>query len=432
MRGGSAYIHGMKLWLPLLLSLFVIAAAPVEEKTAWKAGAASAKITPEKSMWMAGYAARTKPSEGVELDLFAKAFALTDQEGGRFVLVTLDLIGVPRNLRLAVAERAKKEHGIEPANLAINASHTHSGPSMRTTPLTDKDKDDPRAKDAWEYTQKLQTDLGDLVGKALASMQPARLTWNKARCGFAMNRRRDYTLPPEHPNANKAPNPNGPVDHEVPALRIEAPDGTLRATLFGYACHNTSLGFYNWCGDYAGFAQEYLQEHRPGFTALFLMGCGGDQNPYPRRSDVVPGVTDLELSMQHGRSLSNAVEMALVVNPRPVQGQIRAAYEEIKLSYAKPGRADHDYPVQVIKLGNDLTFITLGSEVVVDYSLRFKREIAGDAGVWVAGYSNDYTGYVPSLRVLKEGGYEAAAGWADSVEERIAAKVHDLHQKLSK
>jgi hypothetical protein len=201
--------------------------------------------------------------------------------------------------------------------------------------------------------------------------------------------------------------------------------------MFGYACHNTSLGFYNYCGDYAGFAQQYLQEFRPGFTALFLMGCGADQNPYPRRSDVVPGVTDLELTMQHGRSLSNAVEMALTVNPRPVAGPIRAAYEEIKLDYANAKRESHDYPVQVIKLGNDLTFITLGSEVVVDYSLRFKREFAGAAGIWMAGYSNDYTGYIPSLRVLKEGGYEAAAGWADTIEDRIASKVHELHQKLT-
>lgn len=389
-------------------------------------------MTPQKLLWMAGYAGRKKPAEGKVQDLFAKALALEDEQGNKLVFVTLDLIGVPQLLRHAVAQRAEKEFGLPPAHLVMNASHTHSGPSLRTAPLTDADKDNPKAKDLWEYTQKLQNDIVVLIGKALKEMQPARLTWNKARCGFAMNRRRDYTLPPDHPNANKAPNPEGPVDHEVPALRIEAPDGTLRATLFGYACHNTSLGFYNWCGDYAGFAQEYLQEHRPGFTALFMMGCGGDQNPYPRRSDVVPGVTDLELSMQHGRSLANAVEMALVVNPRPVQGPIRAVYEEIKLSYAKVGRADHDYPVQVIKLGNDLTFITLGSEVVVDYSLRFKREFAGAAGVWVAGYSNDYTGYVPSLRVLKEGGYEAAAGWADSVEERIAAKVHELHQKLSR
>lgn len=398
----------------------------------WKFGTATVAVTPQKLLWMAGYAGRKKPAEGKVQDLFAKALALQDEQGNKLAFVTLDLIGVPQLLRRAVAQRAEKEFGLPPAHLVMNASHTHSGPSLRTTPLTDADKDNPKAKDLWDYTQKLQNDLVGLIGKALKEMQPARLTWNKARCGFAMNRRRDYTLPPDHPNANKAPNPDGPVDHEVPALRIEAPDGTLRATLFGYACHNTSLGFYNWCGDYAGFAQEYLQEHRPGFTALFLMGCGADQNPYPRRSDVVPGVTDLELSMQHGRSLSNAVEMALAVNPRPVQGLIRAAYEEIKLSYAKAGRADHDYPVQVIKLGNDLTFITLGSEVVVDYSLRFKREFAGAAGVWVAGYSNDYTGYVPSLRVLKEGGYEAAAGWAESVEERIAAKVHELHEKLSR
>lgn len=398
----------------------------------WMAGTATVKVTPQKLLWMAGYAARKKPAEGKVQELFAKALALQDQQGGRLVFVTLDLIGVPQTLRHAVAERAEKEFKLPPANLVMNASHTHSGPSLRGSPVTEKDLENPKIKDAWEYTQRLQDDIVGIIGKALAEMQPARLTWNKARCGFAMNRRRDYALPPGHPNANKAPNPNGPVDHEVPALRVEAPDGALRAALFGYACHNTSLGFYNWCGDYAGFAQEYLQEHRPGFTALFLMGCGGDQNPYPRRSDVVPGITDLELAMQHGRSLSNAVEMALSVNPRPVNGPIRAVYEEIKLAYAKLDKPPHDYPVQVIKLGDDLTFVTLGSEVVVDYSLRFKRELSGKAGVWVAGYSNDYTGYVPSFRVLKEGGYEAAAGWADDVEDRIANKVHELHTKLSR
>ena len=397
----------------------------------WKAGTATAVVTPQKLLWMAGYAARKKPAEGKVQDLFAKALALQDEQGNRLVFVTLDLIGVPQSVRHTVAERAEKEFKLPPANLVMNASHTHSGPSFRGSQPTEKELEDPKIKDAWEYTQKLQDDIVGIIGKALAEMQPARLTWNKARCGFAMNRRRDYTLPADHPNAKKAPNPNGPVDHEVPALRVEAPDGTLRATLFGYACHNTSLGAYHWCGDYAGFAQEYLQEHRPGFTALFLMGCGGDQNPYPRRSDVVPGITDLELSMQHGRSLSNAVEMALSGNPRPVNGPIRAAYEEIKLSFANKSRADHDYPVQVIALGKDLTFITLGSEVVVDYSLRFKREFAGDAGVWVAGYSNDYTGYVPSLRVLKEGDYEAAMGWAEDVEDRIAAKVHELHKKVT-
>jgi hypothetical protein len=397
----------------------------------WKAGAAATAVTPEKLLWMSGYASRKKPAEGKVQDLFAKALALEDGGGSRFVFVTLDLIGVPQALRRSVAQRVEEEFKLPQSNLLLNASHTHSGPSLRMAPLAENEAANVQTEDTFEYTLKLTNDIVATVGKAIASLQPARLTWNKARCGFAMNRRRDYTLPADHPNANKAPNPDGPVDHEVPALRVEAPDGRLFATLFGYACHNTCLGFFNYCGDYAGFAQQYLQEHRPGFTALFLMGCGGDQNPYPRRSDVVPGVTDLELAQQHGRSLANAVEVAISANPRAVAGPIRAAYEEVSLDYAKAGRAPHNYPVQVVKFGNDLTFVALGSEVVVDYSLRFKRELAGSAGVWIAGYSNDYNGYIPSLRVLREGGYEAAAGWADSVEDRISQKVHELCGRLS-
>ena len=399
----------------------------------WRVGVAQADITPKDLLWMAGYAGRKKPAEGRVQSLFAKALAIEDEASNTVVFVTLDLIGVPQSIRRTIAERLERELMIPGANLVMNASHTHSGPSLRTLPPAppkDESVENTGTQQSFEYTQKLEQDIFAVIAQALARKEASRLTWNKARCGFAMNRRRDYSLPAGHPNANLAPNPDGPVDHEVPALRIEAPDGSLKAVLFGYACHNTCLGFYNFCGDYAGYAQEYLQQHRPGFVAMFLMGCGADQNPYPRRSDVVPGITDLELAQQHGRSLSNAVEMALTVNPRPVSGPVRAAYEEIELDYAKSGRAPHDYPVQVIKNGKDLTLITLGSEVVVDYSLRFKREFAGAAGVWVAGYSNDYTGYVPSLRVLKEGGYEAAAGWAESVEDRIADKVHELYRKL--
>jgi neutral ceramidase len=398
---------------------------------AWKAGFAQANVTPEKLIWMAGYASRNKPAEGKVQDLFAKAMALEDETGGRFVFVTLDLIGVPQALRWRVAERAEKEHKLPPARLMLNASHTHSGPQLRSLPPTGEELKVEKTRDAWEYTQGLEDQMVRIIGESLSRLEPARLTWGHARCGFAMNRRRDYSLPEGHPNANKAPNPDGPVDHDVPALRVESPEGAARGVLFGYACHNTCLGFYNYCGDYAGFAQEYLQQHRPGFQAMFLMGCGGDQNPYPRRSGVVPGVTDLELAMQHGRSLANSVEMALQVNPRGVTGPIRAEYEEIELVYADAKRGTHQYPVQVVKLGRDVTVVALGGEVVVDYSLRFKKELAGEAAVWIAGYSNDYTGYIPSLRVLKEGGYEAAAGWADDVEDRIAKKVHELHQKAS-
>ncbi|MBL9133403.1 MAG: neutral/alkaline non-lysosomal ceramidase N-terminal domain-containing protein, partial [Verrucomicrobiaceae bacterium] len=311
----------MKLWLPALLALLCIAAAPVAEKTAWKAGAASAKITPEKSMWMAGYAARTKPSEGVELDLFAKAFVLTDEQGARFALITMDLIGVPRNLRLAVAERVQKEHGIPPANLAINASHTHSGPELRTSRIFGADDVAQREKEAAEYTAQLENTLVRLVGEAIAKSAPAHLDYSTARCGVSMNRR----TPDGKGGWNNFPNPAGPVDQTVPVLKATSADGKEIALIFGYACHCTTLGHQKFSGDYAGYAQQALEKAHPDAVAMFANGCSGDQNPYPRRT--------MEFAQQHGQSLATAVEAALTTNMQRLTGPIRAAYREIPLAY---------------------------------------------------------------------------------------------------
>ena len=235
-----------------------------------------------------------------------------------------------------------------------------------------------------------------------------------------------------------SPNADGPVDHDVPVLLVTTPDGKkMRAILFGYACHNTTLDFYQFCGDYAGFAQEYIEETHPGTVALFMIGCGADQNPTPRRT--------LEWAKQHGRAVANGVEQALATKPRPVRGPLKLALGEATLELSAPpsveelkkeaastnkyqsrhaqellkdleaGRTRSTYPylVQVARFGDDLTMVGLAGEVVVDYSLRLKKELAGPTSsgpgpaIWVAGYCNEVFGYVPSQRVLQEGGYEA-------------------------
>ena len=75
---------------------------------AWKAGVASVVITPEKDLWMAGYASRNKPAEGKETDLYGKALAIEDARGTRLVVVTLDLIGVPRRLAQEPGEALRR------------------------------------------------------------------------------------------------------------------------------------------------------------------------------------------------------------------------------------------------------------------------------------------------------------------------------------
>lgn len=453
--------------LRLLLCLFSAInvgasfAAPAPAPAVWKAGVATAVVTPEQAMWMAGYASRTNVSQGKFNDLYAKVLALEDDRGGRVVFVTLDLIGVPRTLRKSLEVRVQKAWQLPPESLLLNASHTHSGPEFRFGRAPADDGDFKPSTLGDNYGHDLEEKLLKLIGTALETCAPARLAYSFARCGVAMNRR----LPTKTGYQN-SPYPGGPVDHDVPVLRVEGADGKLRAVLFGYACHNTTLALYQFSGDYAGYAQHYFQADHPGAVALFMNGCSGDQNPYPRGT--------VELAQKHGRSLATAVEAALATTLKSVNGSLRSAYAEIQIDYAPAPTRDefkarldskdryevthakrmlerldkgeklptqYPYPVQVVQFGDAITLVALGGEVVVDFSLRLKKELAGPA-VWVAGYSNDVMAYIPSLRVMKEGGYEAGGAmrfstthpgpWAESTEERIVSKVHELNRKLSK
>ncbi len=386
---------------------------PNKQAPEWKAGAASTIITPKRPLRMAGYGGRKDPAEGTEQELFAKALAIEDREGNRVVILTMDLIGVIERLRTAVAEQVQKKYQLPPQALLMNASHTHCGPAYGRD-------------EAKDYFDSVTGTLGGLVGQALKRLEPTSLSYCYARCGFAMNRRT-----PTKTGYRSHPNPAGPVDHTVPVLRVDAPNGELRAVLFGYACHNTNMGFLRWLGDYAGYAQEYFEKDHPGVTALFMTGCGADQNPYPR--------SELEYAQKHGRSLATAVEAALEVNQktllhqRPLDGPLRFVLETVALESVKPDRPDFPYPVQIVRFGNDLSIIALGNEVVVDYSLRLKRELTkpGGPAIWVAGYSNVYDDYIASKRVLDEGGYEAkCCPWKPTLEERIVSKVHELYRRL--
>lgn len=454
-------MHAPLILLLALLSLSLTGlsqspAKPAEPLT-WKAGVATAVITPGSNMYMAGYASRNKPSEGKAQDLFAKALAIEDAGGYRLVFVTIDLIGIPRTMRKSLETRVASAYQLKPEQLLLNASHTHCGPEFRVGRAPADEGEFNPSKQGEQYGKELENKVFSLIGEALKQLAPARLAYTRARCGFAMNRR----LPLPNGDYRNAPYPDGPVDHDVPVLRVDGADGKLRAVLFGYACHNTTLSFYQFCGDYAGFAQEYLQADNPGVTALFMTGCGGDQNPYPRGT--------LDLAQKHGRSLATSVEAALFATARPLTGSLRAAYSEITLNYAPPPSREefaarlkskdkfesthaqrmlekldkgevlpktYSYPVHVVQLGHELKLIALGGEVVVDYSLRFKREFGGSGSVWVAGYSNDVMAYIPSERILKEGGYEGGGAmrfssvhpgpWASGLEEQIANKVKEL------
>jgi hypothetical protein len=420
----------------------------------WKAGVAKIKITPDGLMWMSGYAARTRPAEGKLHELWAKALVVEDPDGRRGVLVTMDLVGIPRDFSLAVCGELNKRYGLPREAILLSVSHTHSGPVIRHNLDEMFDLDQTQRALISEYTQSLQAKLVAVVGEALGKVAPAQLTWGNGQVNFAVNRRNNKEA--DVPRLRAVGGLKGPVDHDLPVLAVRDGEGHLLAIVCGYACHATVLDSYLWSGDYPGCAQLDLEKAYPGALALFWAGCGGDQNPAPRRS--------VALAEEYGRQLADGVQAVLNQAMMPITGRLRAAYTEIGLPFAElpsreqlikdstdknralAARAKHllqqqgqnlvlprtyPYPIQVWQLGPDLTFVALGGEVVVDYALRLKKELGR---IWVAGYTNDVMAYIPSLRVLKEGGYEGGgamvyyglpAAWGPRVEDLIVAAVHE-------
>ena len=443
---GSALLLGV---LVVGLGSWISPCLQAAETKSWRAGASAVDITPVQPMWMSGYAGRDRPAEGTLTKLWAKALVLEDPRGERVVMVTLDLVGIGREVSLPLRQSLKKEFGLEMRQIAFCTSHTHTGPVVGANLGSMYSYGPEQQKLVDAYTLKLHADVTRAV-----DLQPSELAWAVGHATFAVNRRENREA--DVPELREKGLLKGPIDHDVPVLQVKRGD-KVRAIVFGYACHSTVLSFYQWSGDYPGFAQIDLQQAYPGAIAMFWAGCGADQNPLPRRT--------VELAQEYGSRLAKAVQKTLEGPLKPIEGQLDSAYSEIDVVFDtlptkaqieetlktgnkyEQGRARHllmtieregklsptyPYPIETWRLGNDLLMVVLGGEVVVDYSIRIKSEL-GPETTWVAGYSNDVMAYIPSVRVLKEGGYEGASSmiyygqptiWAESIEESIMQEVH--------
>jgi len=451
----------MKKVIPfLLISFFVVSFCNITNAAGgWKAGVAKVVITPEEPVWMAGYASRNRPSEGVLVDIWAKALALEDDKGNKAVLITTDMIGI-RGAYMAerIRTRLRTKYGLSDAQVILSSSHTHTGPELMGDPadylddptLTGQHSPEQREKTR-KYTERLESQIVDITGQALSSMQPVKLYSGQGVTRFAVNRRnhRAKTTVNELTQALE-----GPVDHSVPVIKVEKNSGELLAVVFGYACHNTTIGIYQFSGDYAGFAQIELEKEYPGATALYFAGTGADQNPLPRGT--------VSYARQYGKSLAAAVEAVVSEPMKELSPELSTAWSKVDLGYANPVPTQEElekmisersvpdyllyrakvylqqlkqgkklpqtyaYPVQFWKIGEQ-NMVILGSEVVVDYAVRLKQIFGRD--LFVMAYANEVIGYIPSTRVLSEGDYEGTRSfvfttpWAPDIEMKIILEV---------
>jgi neutral ceramidase len=448
----------MKLVLSILTCILLYFAP--SGFAAWQAGAAKVDITPKEPVPLAGYGGKTRMSQRVEHPIWVKALAMRDDSGATSVLVTADLVGLSTKMVDRIAKRAQEKQGIARERLILNYSHNHSCPVTEDVLWLYYELTPEEAAVRDRYSARLYEQYDEVIGKAIASLAPAELAFEQGLAGVAVNRRRS-----RGPESRKL---GGQVDQDVPVLTVKAGE-QLKAVVFGYSCHTTALGGLSINGDYAGFAQLELEKSHPGCVAMFVQNCGGDANPLPR----IRGRDDdaTALAGKYGAILAEAVRQVIAAKMIPLTGPIRAAMDETEL-LLQPGMELEElqrrvpnlsgmpkrefehfirqyqtlgalpdrvtYPVQVWRFGPEFTLIALTGETVVDYSLKFKAAYGWDS-TWVCGYNNNLLSYVPSLRVLKEGGYEGLTGmfeyghraaYTETVEDRITKAVESLVKQV--
>jgi hypothetical protein len=409
-------------------------------------GAAKVDITPESPNWLSGYGARHSMATNAGQRIWAKAFAIGDDKSGPALFLTVDNCGVSSEITENLATRLRQKHGIPRERLVVCSTHTHTAPCLSGVlpNLFSRDFTAEELATIDQYTKFLSVKLEQAADAALKNLKPGNLSWAQTSAGFARNRR---TV-------------NGPVDHALPVLRALDNQGNLVAVLVAYACHCTTLSseYNQFHGDWAGEAGAQLEKDHPGTVALISLGCGADSNPQPRGKP--------ENAREHGLEVAGQVEKLLAGKFTPLAVAPKGRFKRIELPFSELptreqwlarskekgiigyhaqknlARLDRGeqipsklpYAVQTWTFGDELAMVFLSGEVVVDYSLRLKGEFRSEK-LWVNGYANEVPCYIPSRRILQEGGYEAETSlWyydrparlAPATEDLIVSTVHEL------
>ena len=418
---------------PLLLALSIVEAFAGR----FEVGISQVDITPDEPIFLSGYAARTNVSEGVAQPIYTKAIAINQEGGEPALILTVDNCGLSKSIRDAVISRiCEQQPRLTSRQVVIFNSHTHAAPCLSNTLPHLFIAQIPGAEMTVieRYTARLIESMALAAEQAFSKLESVRVFHARGSLGFAKNRRRE----------------GGPVDHDLSLLAFKSADG-LRGVLANYACHCTTAGTYNQVhGDWAGFAGRFIAEEIPGATGLISIGCGADSNPHPRGT--------IQLAEMYGRQLAGEVkkllsqpmveltdeiqfqtsELLIPFDPLPtIEDWEQRALEPAIVGYharvnsARLRRGEKlptalPYEVQTWNFGSQFAMVFLPGEVVVDYALRLKRELDADR-LWISAYANWVPCYIPSERILREGGYEAETSlWYYDWPARLAPGIEDL------
>jgi neutral ceramidase len=443
-----------------------------------RAGAAVIDITPGVGIAMGGYGARTGVSTGIHDPLHVRTLVLDDGETA-LVLAVCDLVGVPAELATQARELIAADLGIPGDSVCVAATHTHSGPLLRTAGVED-------------YIAVTARKIAGSVRVARSRMQPVTLKLGTVGVTTISQNRR-------HPDA--------PIE-DTATMLLAAPEGGGEpvATLVNYACHATVLEYDNllYSADFPG-AMARAVERAVGGVAIYVQGAAGNINPVWMRHDFrevervggilgaaaarvahelrplgegqwavnlswseqtpkepAPGslLRDVRLGAARRtldvprRSLRPLAEIeaemaalesplaALPEDDRDTRRVIRPRLNALRMDRsqrlsdpAAPGQVE-TVELQAFRIADACAVVMLPGEFFVELGEQLRRE-AGVAHLLVCGYANMTAGYFPTEEAFPQGGYEAgrarfAPGVGPMLAREAAALVRSLYPTPSR
>lgn len=427
------------------------------------AGFARAVITPPVGSRMEGWAMyRERPfAEAIHDDLRVRALYLR-QAGDTALLLAYDALFFSREnadrLKAAVGRRLD----LAPRRILIHCTHTHSCPhTSNYTYHYDLPPD-------WAWLERLEAGTLTAAEDARAAARPVTLRAGLGRTRLPLNRRK----PDGRGGVTFAPHPEGIVCDALPVCLLEDGDRRPVCLLFSVSCHPSTARTWGFSAEYPGVACAALDRMWGAPVSLFLQGAGGDAKPWMtgealgtpearfkagdwddirRAGEQVAGEVEKALASSL-RSVPPALRAALVEMAWPLQAiPDRAAFERERMA-ASPTRRewaerhlrllDRGLPIhrtasllaQEVRLGDTLRLIAVEGELTGELGLRIIR--AFPSGVtFPLGYSNGMGLYLPSSRMIAEGGYETDSydeyGYAAPLAPGVEALLDDALRRLA-
>jgi hypothetical protein len=420
----------------------------------WSAGVASIPFPVRIGTPLAGYIARTGVAEGTLDELIIGAFVL-EHEDRRLVVVAADIIAVDAALAGEVAGAA----GLKRAELALCASHTHSGPAGVVARLhpADVDRLDRNLRSRFIAT------AAEAIATARTGMEGVELLVGVAETeGIAANRN----------------DPLAPYDPRLTLLATRRGDDSLQGVICHFACHPTILGADNRLisADFPGALREALNvaldRHGRAAVVLFVNGAAGDvstrftrraqdagevsqvgaalataavqalRNASPHTGPIRHGRTTVRLSRRSRRPIKSGVvaagtgsddEAPGCLSPAHIRvGETRAQGAVMLESLAQiPDTAiPYELELEAWALG-DVVLVAVPGELFTSLGSRIGSASAGIT--LILGYTNGYVGYLTDISAHESQTYEALASPFDpEAGERVTDAATALVERIRK